>query len=166
VTDGATPVRRPLAAILGIDLGSRRIGVAVADPGSGRVRGLATIRRGSPERDAATLRRACEEHAVAEVVVGLPLHLDGREGPQARATRDWVATVAPLVGVPFALRDERLTSAVAEARLGRLPRGRSGAAPSLAALRARRARVDREAARLLLEGELDARGLGAGDGRA
>lgn len=144
-------------AVLGVDLGSRRIGLALADPGSAKVRPLLTLRRTRPERDAAGLARICREHAVAELVVGLPLHTDGSEGPQAAETRVWVRAVEPVLGLPITLRDERLTSVAAEARLGRTPRGRSGGPPSVAALRARRARIDREAAAALLSAELEAR---------
>jgi putative holliday junction resolvase len=153
VTDAA-PER---GTLLGVDLGERRIGLALGDPGSGGAAPLRTLRRADPERDAASLRSVCRDHRVAGVVVGLPLHMDGREGEQARHTRDWVAAIAPLLDVPVTLRDERLSSAGAEARLGRPPRGRSGGPPSGAALRAWRARVDREAAAAIVQAELDAR---------
>lgn len=144
-------------AVLGVDLGSRRIGLALADPGSGSVRPLLTLRRTSPERDAASLARICREQAVGELVVGLPLHMDGSEGPQAAETRVWLCAIEPALGLPVTLRDERLTSVAAEARVGRTPRGRSGGPPSAAVLRARRARIDREAAAALLSAELEAR---------
>ncbi|HKZ90926.1 MAG TPA: Holliday junction resolvase RuvX, partial [Candidatus Limnocylindrales bacterium] len=81
---------------------------------------------------------------------------DGTESEQSRRTREWVAAVVPMVGLPLTLRDERLTSQSAEARLGRAPRGRAGGPPSPAARRARRARIDREAATLIVQAELDA----------
>ncbi len=146
-----------MTALLGLDVGERRIGVAVGDPASGRVRALATIRRGDPEHDAATLRRIAEEHGAAELVVGLPLSLDGSEGPQAAATRRWADEVGPFLRLPVSWRDERGTSVDAEARLGRMGRGRSGGPPSPAARNAYRARIDREAAIAILQAELDAR---------
>jgi putative Holliday junction resolvase len=146
-----------MTTLLGLDVGERRIGVAVADPQSGRVRALATIRRSDPERDAATLRRLAQEHRAAELVVGLPLSLDGSEGPQATATRSWAEAVAPFLPLPVSWRDERRTSVNAEARLGSVGRGRSGGPPSAAAMNAYRARVDREAAVAILQSELDAR---------
>ena len=88
--------------------------------------------------------------------VGLPLHADGSEGEQARRTREWAAAVEPIIGLPLRFRDERLTSQAAEARLGRAPRGRSGGPPSATQRRARRARLDREAAALIVQAELDA----------
>jgi putative Holliday junction resolvase len=146
--------------LLGVDLGDRRIGVAIADPESGRVRPLATLRRGTPQADAATLSRLAAEQGAGELVVGLPLDAAGGEGAQATATRAWAEAVAPIMGLPLHWRDERHTSQAAEVRLGPMPRGRAGGAPSSAALRARRARVDQEAAVLILQAELDARGSG------
>ena len=72
-----------MTTLLGLDVGERRIGVAVGESSSGRVRAFATIRRTDPERDAATLRHIAEEQGASELVVGLPLSLDGSEGPQA-----------------------------------------------------------------------------------
>jgi putative Holliday junction resolvase len=143
--------------LLGIDLGERRIGLATADALSGAVRPLATIARRDTERDAATLGRICAEQRIDELVIGLPLNMDGSEGPQAAATRAWAAEIEAALGIPVAWRDERLSSVDAEARIGRAPRGRAGGAPSNAARNARRARIDREAAAAILQAELDAR---------
>ena len=147
----------PVSVLLGIDLGDRRIGVACGDTVSGTVTPLLTLRRGTPQQDAAVIGRICAERHAEALVVGLPLHLDGSESEQSRLTREWVAAVEPVVAIPVSLRDERLTSQSAEARLGRAPRGRSGGPPSGPARRARRARVDREAAASIVQGELDAR---------
>jgi putative Holliday junction resolvase len=146
-----------MTTLLGLDVGERRIGVAVGDPASGRVRTLATIRRSDPERDAATLRRLAEEQDATELVIGLPLSLDGSEGPQAAATRRWADDVEPFLRMPVSWRDERRTSVDAEARIGTVGRGRSGGPPSPAARNAYRARIDREAALVILQAELDAR---------
>ena len=143
--------------ILGIDLGDRRIGVATGDRSTGRVSPLATLRRATPERDARTLRRLIEERRITDVVVGLPLHLDGREGEQARRTREWASLVAPGLGRPVTFRDERLTSKASESRMGRLPRGSGGGPPSPGARAGWRARIDREAASMIVQAELDAR---------
>jgi putative Holliday junction resolvase len=143
--------------LLGVDLGERRIGLAVADTDSGSVRPLATITRADPDRDAATLLRVCEEQRIDEIVVGLPLNMDDTEGPQALATRTWGAAVEAALSRPFFWRDERLTSVGAEAQIGRPSRGRSGGPPSPGARKARRARIDREAAALIVQAELDAR---------
>ncbi len=143
--------------LLGVDLGERRIGLAVADTDSGSVKPLATIARRDPDRDAATLRRVCEEQRADELVVGLPLNMDGTEGPQAQSTREWAAAVESGVARPIVWRDERLTSEGAEALIGRAQRGRSGGPPSPGARNSRRSRIDREAAALILQAELDAR---------
>ena len=154
--DPSRPQGTHTGMILGIDLGERRIGVATGDRSTGRVAPLATLRRASPERDARSLRRLIDERHVTDVVVGLPLHLDGREGDQARRTREWVTLVAPSLGLPITFRDERLSSAAAEARMGQPPRGSSGGPPSSQARAAWRARIDREAAAAIVQAELDA----------
>jgi len=146
-----------LTRLLGVDLGQQRIGLAVADSVSGSVWPLATIRRSDAARDARTLTRICEEQRIDELVVGLPLNMDGTEGAQAATTRDWVATLATRLGRPIVWRDERLTSEGAETRMGRAPRGPSGGPPSAKARNSRRARVDREAAAAIVQAELDAR---------
>jgi putative Holliday junction resolvase len=146
-----------VTVLLGIDLGDRRIGVAIADTETGSVKPLLTIRRGTHAQDAATLGQISQERHAEELVVGLPLHRDGRESEQSERTRAWVAQVSPRLGLPVAFRDERLTSEAAEARMGHAPRGRSGGAPSAQARNAWRARIDREAAADILQRELDAR---------
>ncbi|HEY6058864.1 MAG TPA: Holliday junction resolvase RuvX, partial [Candidatus Limnocylindrales bacterium] len=130
---------------MGIDLGERRIGVAIVDAEGGRARPLATLARGrSVERDAARLRPLVARHATTELVVGLPLEARGGEGPQAAMSRGWAEAIGPLIGLPVTLRDERLTSHLAEERLGPMKRGRSGGPPTQAQRRAHRERVDRE----------------------
>jgi putative Holliday junction resolvase len=145
-----------VTVLLGIDLGDRRIGVAAGDTATGAVKPLLTLRRGSPEQDAEAIARICAERRAERVVVGLPLNLDGSDSLQTARTREWVSRVTPTLGLPVTLRDERNTSTEAEARMGRAPRGRSGAAPSTAARKAWRARIDREAAAGIVQRELDA----------
>ena len=100
--------------------------------------------------------RILDEQRASEIVVGLPLEAAGHEGSQARVTRDWVEAVQPLLEAPLRYRDERLTSHLAEERLGPMKRGRSGGPPSRTQRDAWRARVDREAAAIILQDELDA----------
>jgi putative pre-16S rRNA nuclease len=147
----------PVTVLLGIDLGDRRIGVATGDTSTGSARPLLTIRRGTPAQDAVAISRICDERRAQALVVGLPLHEDGRESEQSLSTRAWVEAIRPLVGRPVTLRDERLTSQAAAARMGRPPRGHSGGAPSPKARTAWRARIDREAAADILQREIDAR---------
>jgi putative holliday junction resolvase len=151
-----------MTRLLGIDLGERRIGVAVADP-DGSARPLVTLRRSRKSADdAAALRRLLDEQAAGELIVGLPLEAGGAEGPQVALTRAWVAAIeAELGAVPITFRDERLTSHVAEGRLGPMKRGRSGGPPSATQRAAYRARVDREAAAVILQDELDDRARAA-----
>ena len=146
-----------MTRILGIDLGARRIGLAVADAEGGGPRPAGMLRRGSIEEDAERVARIAREQGATELVVGLPLNLDGSHGPQADATRAWGERIAEHTRLPVRYRDERLTSETAEAVLGRARRGRSGGPPSAAARATRRAAVDSRAAALILQAELDAR---------
>ena len=149
-----------MTALLGIDLGERRIGVAVADGPDVGARPLVTLRRGrTAAADATNLMLLIERHSVSELVIGLPIDAAGHEGPQAIATREWVDGITSQLGdrVRLSLRDERLTSHVAEIRLGPMARGRSGGPPTRTQRDAYRARVDREAAAIILQDELDSR---------
>jgi putative Holliday junction resolvase len=145
---------------LGIDLGERRIGVAIADGPDVGARPLQTLRRGRTiDADIAALEALIEAHSIDALVVGLPIDAAGHEGSQAATTRAWADAVRARLGsrVEIALRDERLTSHLAETRLGPMPRGRSGGPPSRKQRDAYRARVDREAAAIILQDELDSR---------
>lgn len=146
--------------ILGIDLGERRIGVAIADADGLSARPLATVNRArslAPADDAGTLARIVAEQRVAELVVGLPLEAAGTHGTMAAAATAWASTVAGLLGLPLTMRDERLSSHLAQERLGPMPRGRGGGPPSKMQRDRYRERVDREAAAIILQDELDAR---------
>jgi putative holliday junction resolvase len=144
--------------LLGVDLGTKRIGLAVADVAVGIARPFSTITRaGTSAADATTLRRICDEQRVDEVVVGLPLEASGAEGTMSTAARLWASEIEPLIGRPVVMRDERLSSYEAEQRIGALPRGRAGVAPTRAKRNAHRARIDREAASVILQDELEAR---------
>lgn len=146
-----------MSRLLALDIGERRIGIALADTESGSVRPLATIRRADAARDAATLARLATEQSATELVLGLPLNADGSEGTQAQLTREWAASVAAAVALPVTWRDERLTSERAEAIAGRPARGRSGGPPSATARNAYRSRIDQLAAAGIAQAELDAR---------
>lgn len=147
-----------MSRLLGLDLGRRRIGVAVSDPTGRSARPLTTLPRGSlPEEDAALIARLAAEQRVDGLVVGLPLRMDGSTGPQAEETVAWSGRLAELTGLPVSLRDERFTSERASVRLGRPARGPAGGPPGVERRRAHRARIDREAATLILQAELDAR---------
>ncbi len=82
--------------------------------------------------------------------------MNGGEGLQATRTREWAVAVADATGLALRFRDERLSSERAEHRIGRAARGRSGGPPTAAQRDAHRARIDREAAAVILQDELDA----------
>ena len=147
-----------MSRVLGIDLGSQRVGLAIADASIGIARPLTTIARGaSVDADAEAIGRVCREQDVVELVVGLPVHAGGAEGEMATAARAWASALGEGLGLPVTMRDERLSSFEAERRLGRMPRGRSGGPPTKTQRTAFRARIDREAASVILQDELDAR---------
>jgi len=144
--------------LLGIDLGERRVGLAIADADGLSARPLTTIARGADlDADAASLGQIVAANGVVELVVGLPLNANGDRGPMAVAAEAWAAGIAARLGLAVSLRDERLSSHVAEGRLGPMPRGRSGGPPSRSQRERYRARVDREAATVILQDELEAR---------
>lgn len=151
---------RPLgrvSRVLGIDLGERRIGVALGDVESRSAAPLITLGRArSVGEDAQVVARIAAEQRAQFLVVGLPLNADGSEGPQAVKTREWAVAVAAATGLGLRFRDETLSSVRAEQRIGGPPRGKSGGPPSASRRDAHRARIDREAAALILQDELDA----------
>ena len=141
--------------LLGLDLGQRRIGVALSDPYGILASPLSTIELDDPDRGQEKVRALVLEHGVRRVVVGLPLLLDGNEGEEAQRVQAWVGRLRPLLEVPVELWDERLSSAAAERALleSGMRRGR------------RRQHVDAVAAALILQNYLDAHpGNPAGNG--
>lgn len=133
---------------LGVDLGTRRVGLALSDS-EGRIATPLEVleRTGSEAQDHAAIAEVVAERNVAVVVVGLPISLDGSMGPAARAARAEIARLAPAVGVPVETCDERFSTAAAEQHLdmGEV-RGSK-----------RRQVVDMVAAAVLLQSWLDAR---------
>lgn len=135
------------ARALGIDLGERRIGVAVSDA-EGRVSTPITVieRSGSRNRDHQRISELVAEYEAGVVVVGLPLSLDGSAGPAAQAAEQEVGELEAALAVPVFTHDERFTTAIAERALAES--GLSG--------KARRQRVDMVAASVILQSWLDA----------
>lgn len=106
------------ARVLGLDVGSRRLGVAVSDPSGMVATPLATMPRRTLAEDAAALAKLAAEQQAARVIVGLPLTLAGREGRAAAEVRAYVARLAELLpGIAFELADERLSTVAAERAL-------------------------------------------------
>jgi putative Holliday junction resolvase len=100
--------------VLGLDVGDRRVGVAISDPTGTVVRPLQTLVRGSRTKDFGTIAALVAEHHVELVVVGQPLSLDGTEGPQARRVAQYARSLADQLAVPVVFWDERYTTAAAE----------------------------------------------------
>lgn len=133
---------------LGIDPGRARIGLALADDVLRTARPLRTVAHRSEAADVAAIAAAAREYEVTRAVVGLPVNMDGSEGPAARHARALAAKLGAALGVPVELFDERLSTFEADARL----RERGFSAKD------RRSRVDAEAAAVILQGWLDRRG--------
>ena len=99
--------------ILGMDVGSRRIGLAITDPLGITAQGLETLQRQNKRTDFARLEQVIREHNVAEIVMGLPLRMVGGEGIQAEKMQAFAEEVRRRLRLPVHLWDERLTSAQA-----------------------------------------------------
>jgi putative holliday junction resolvase len=127
-------------AIASIDFGKRRIGLALAYDEHGVVLPLEIIERKSLAKDLVRIIQRLAELEVSHVIVGLPLNMDGSEGPQARAAGRFAAELAEASGLTVTLFDERLTSFEARERM----RETGGDRPS-------RKRVDAVAAAIILE---------------
>ena len=107
--------------IIGLDLGSRRIGVAISDGAGGFVAHRRIIRRRDLTRDRDALAAILEDYPDATILVGLPLSMDGTEGPQAARTRQWARDLLEGSMDAVVFRDERLTTAAAQARMAPRP---------------------------------------------
>ncbi len=133
--------------ILGVDYGTQRIGLAVSDE-EGRIAfPEGTLQRSGERRDLEALCRLVKEREVAGIVVGLPLHMDGRRGPEAEAAERFAEGLGRATGLPVEMLDERWTTVEAERSLRES--GRKG--------RKRREVVDAVAATLLLRTFLERR---------
>ena len=132
-------------ALLGLDLGTKTIGVAVSDPDRRLATGVETIARTAFTADAARLLALGRDRKVCGFVLGLPINMDGSEGPRAQATRAFARNLAKLTEWPIGLWDERLSTAAVERAL---------IAHDVS--RAKRANViDEHAAIFILQGALD-----------
>lgn len=134
-------MRDPRRRILGLDLGSRRIGLALSDEEARIAFPEGTLERRTLEADLTALRRLIDERGVGRIVVGLPRHLNGRIGPEAEAAQAFAARLAAETGLPVDTLDERWTTREAERTLQ--ASGRRGAK--------RRAVIDAVAASLILD---------------
>jgi putative Holliday junction resolvase len=135
----------PAAALIGLDLGTKTIGVAISDLGRRIASPLVLINRVKFTQDAEALIKLIGERQVAGIVIGLPLNMDGSEGPRAQATRAFVRNLLPKIDISVSFWDERLstvavTRTLLEADTSRKRRGEL---------------VDKMAAGFILQGALD-----------
>ena len=133
--------------LLALDVGDVRIGVAVSDETQTLASGLSTLRSKGPRQDVQQVAALVREQAVGELVVGLPLRLDGTRGPRAEKVMAFVERLRRGLAIPVTTRDERLSSVAAAERLAQA--GVRG--------RARKQRLDQAAACLILQELLDER---------
>jgi putative Holliday junction resolvase len=141
----AAPLLPARGALIGLDLGTKTIGVAASDPDRRLATGVETVARTSFTKDAARVLALAAERQAAGFVLGLPINMDGSEGPRAQSTRAFARNLAKLTELPIMLWDERLSTAAVEREL-------------IAAdvSRAKRAAViDEHAAIFILQGALD-----------
>jgi putative Holliday junction resolvase len=133
---------RTLAAL---DLGERTIGIAVSDAGLSFAHPRQVIMRKKFSTDASALLERLGKENVGAVVIGLPVNMDGSEGPRAQASRAFVRNIGKLSDLPFAFWDERLSTVAAERALIEMDVSR----------RKRETRIDSAAAAFILQGVLD-----------
>jgi putative Holliday junction resolvase len=135
----------PQQRLIGLDLGTKTIGVALCDPGRKIATPSQTVRRTKFRADAEKLLALAAEYRICAFIIGMPLNMDGSEGPRVQATRAFIRNMAGLTEIPFVLWDERLSTAAVTREL--IAQDTS---------RARRAQVvDEHAAAFILQGALD-----------
>jgi putative Holliday junction resolvase len=135
----------PRGTLIGLDLGTKTIGVAASDPDRKLAAAVETIKRTNFTADAARLLKLAAERDAVGIVLGLPINMDGSEGPRAQSTRAFAHNLAARTELPIALWDERLSTAAVERDL-------------IAADVSRKQRagvVDQHAAAFILQGALD-----------
>lgn len=133
--------------LMGLDVGAKTVGLALSDVALTIASPLETIRRTRFARDGAEMRRLIDEHEVGGLVIGLPVEMDGREGPRCQSVRQFARNLVPYVDLPTAFWDERLSTAAVERLLieqADMSRKRRGQV------------IDKLAAAYILQGVLDA----------
>ena len=136
---------RPGQRLLGLDLGEKTIGLALSDTSLTVATPLKTLKRGKFKTDAAVLAALIAEHGVGGLIVGLPLNMDGSDGPSAQSARAFARNFAAQSDCPLALVDERLSTAAVTRTL----------IDADASRRRRGQLVDKMAAAYILQGALD-----------
>ena len=135
----------PGGTLAGLDLGDKTIGVAVSDARLSFAHPRPVIARKKFTLDAAALLAQLGKDNVGAVVIGLPVNMDGSEGPRAQKSRAFVRNMAPLTALPFAFWDERLSTVAAERTLNEMDFSRGK----------RAGKIDSAAAAFILQGVLD-----------
>jgi putative Holliday junction resolvase len=135
----------PRGSLLGLDLGTKTIGIAVSDPDRRLATGVETIARLTFSRDAERILALCNDRKAVGIVLGLPINMDGSEGPRAQSTRSFARNLAKLTTLPIAFWDERLSTAAVERDLIAADASRAK----------RKAVIDQHAAAYILQGALD-----------
>ena len=141
----AVAVLPPRGALIGLDLGSKTIGVAASDPDRRIAAPVETISRQRFNLDAQRILELAGERRAAGFVLGLPINMDGSEGPRAQATRAFARNLARLTELPIALWDERLSTVAVERALIAADASRAK----------RKSVIDQHAAAYILQGALD-----------
>jgi putative holliday junction resolvase len=131
--------------LIGLDLGTKTIGVAASDPDRKLATGVETVQRKTFSADARRLLDLAAERSAVGFVLGLPVNMDGSEGPRAQSTRAFARNLAKLSELPIALWDERLSTAAVERELIAADVSRAK----------RAAIIDQHAAAFILQGALD-----------
>jgi putative Holliday junction resolvase len=131
--------------LIGLDLGSKTIGVAASDPDRRVAAPVETISRKRFNLDAQRILDLAAERRAAGLVLGLPINMDGSEGPRAQSTRAFARNLARLTALPIALWDERLSTAAVERALIAADASRAK----------RKSVIDQHAAAYILQGALD-----------
>ncbi|ASP32429.1 Holliday junction resolvase RuvX [Labrenzia sp. VG12] len=135
--------------LIGLDLGTKTIGLALSDLGRGIASPMETIRRKKFTLDAERLLQICAEQGVGGIVLGLPLNMDGSEGPRAQATRAFARNLSQKTDLPITYWDERLSTAAVTRTLLEADSSRAKRAEA----------VDKMAAAFILQGFLDRLGF-------
>lgn len=138
--------------LMGLDVGEKTVGLAVCDPGLSVATPVETLRRGKFTADAATLKCLIEERRIGGLVIGLPVNMDGSEGPRCQSVRQFAANLLERFDIPIAFWDERLSTAAVTRTLLEADMSR----------RRRAEVVDKMAAAYILQGALDALGRQVG----
>ena len=135
--------------LLGVDLGSKTIGLAVSDPLLKIASPITTLKRSKLSSNAIEFSNIIKNYQIGGIIVGLPINMDGTEGPRVQATRDWSLDLARILSIPVAFWDERLSTVAVERMMLKADMTRNK----------RAAKIDQAAAAYILQGALDNIGM-------